>query len=309
MGFWKTARRLNNIFILGYWSVTMPKQCSVPIQPVRDRIVQTTMKGIKPKNILVIDEFKRNNVSLDLDSRGELAHGFMTSKIIEDGLPNANVYKKDIGNPFLESDNYIKDSIAEPILKDMRAGKRYDAANISLGVEVGFDDLSEMLGEEITSKNIASKKRKVKDYLLNNPDKTVKRQLLVFKCKSKDIMPLVDCMDSLSSKGTKVFVSAGNDGKNKFNLLSLIDNSITVGALDKKGGKTYYTEDHSLVKRWAKGNIPLKKTDNGYQIQFDKSTKDIEKSQTTGFWHATLKNDIEGTSFSAPRALVEELNK
>ena len=194
----------------------------------------------------------------------------------------------------------MKDSIAEPILKDMRAGKHYDAANMSIGVEVG---------EEITAKNISSKKRKVKDYLLNNPDETVQTKLFVFKCKARDIMPIVDCMDSLSSKGTKVFVSAGNDGKNKFNLLSLIDNSITVCALDKKGGKTYYTEDHSLVKRWAKGNIPLKKTDNGYQIQFDNSTKDIEKSQTTGFWHATLMDDIEGTSFSAPRALAEELIK
>lgn len=50
-------------------------------------------------------------------------------------------------------------------------------------------------------------------------------------------------------------------------------------------------------------------TDYGYQIQLDKSTKDIEESKATGFWHATFMNNIEGTSVSAPRALVKELNK
>ena len=304
----KVTKCLGKIFdytLYGYIALTLPKKCTVPVQHYQDRIIHQTVKTIKPKNILVIDEFRKNGVKIDLDNIGDIPHGFVTSRIIEDGLPNANVYKKNIKNPFFENNNYIKDSIAKPILKEMRAGKRYDAVNLSLGFDINFDRLSKLMGEEITPENIASKRRKVKDFLLKNPEAVADKRVFVFKLRSKEVMPLIDCMDSLSAKGTKVYVSAGNSGKNTLNLLSLIDNSVSVGAL-KDGEKSVVSGNNSLITRWADAIIPVKKTDYGYQINFDKSTKDIEKHNSTGFWHATY-GSIGGTSFSAPRALVEDM--
>ena len=119
-------------------------------------------------------------------------------------------------------------------------------------------------------------------------------------------MGFVDCMDSLSARGTKVYVGAGNGGKEVFNVLSLIDNSITVGAVDSVGEKTYYTCDNSLVNRWEKGALPFKKTENGYQIKFDKSIKNIDKKNTTSFWHHSPIRNLQGTSYACPRAIVAD---
>ena len=302
----KYLGKIVNWSLYGYIALTLPKKCAVPIQHYQDRVIYQAEKKITPKKILVIDEFCKNSVKIDMDNIGDISHGFITSRIIEDGLPNANVYKKNIKNPFFENNNYIKDSIAEPILKEMKAGKKYDAVNLSIGFDADFDDLSKMVGEEITPENIASKKRKVKDFLLNNHEKVVDKRLLFFGLKSKEVIPMIDCMDSLSAKGTKVYVSAGNSFENTLNLLSLIDNSVSVGALDEYGEKELFSGNNSLVKRWIKGFIPVKKTDYGYQIIFDKSKKDIEEHNSTGFWHLT-DGSLRGTSYSAPRALVEDM--
>lgn len=302
----KLGKVIRRTFLCGALAVSAPKHCSVPIQPMQDRIVSAkSIKDTSVKDILVLDCFKDNNISIDIDNRGDISHGYLTSKIIEDGLPNANVYKKSIPDILIGQYEHIKDSITTPLFKEMRAGKKYDAVNLSIGKEMTFEDMSEMVGEEITPKNIASKKRKIKNFLINNPDYTVATDYLFFKTKAKEITEFINCMDSLSARGTKIYVSAGNGGKESFNLLSLIDNSITVGALDKDGKKAYYSTDHSLVKKWENGIIPLKKTKYGYQLKFDNSTKDIKEHQTTGFWHACIGNK-KGTSYSCPRAIVED---
>ncbi len=301
----KIGKVLRRTFIYGTLVVTAPKHCSVPLQPMEDRIVSQVSKGKPAKDILVIDCFKDNNIDIDIDMKGDIPHGYLTSKIIEDGLPNANVYKKSIPDVFIGQYEHIKDSVTTPLFKEMRAGKKYDAVNLSLGKEMTFEDMSDMVGEEITPKNVASKRRKIKNFLINNPDYTVATDYFFLKTKAKEITEIINCMDSLSARGTKIYVAAGNSGKENFNLLSLIDNSITVGALDKNGKKAYYSTDHSLVKKWKKGIIPLKKTANGYKLKFDNSTKDIKEDETTGFWHVSIENK-RGTSYSCPRAIVDD---
>jgi hypothetical protein len=63
---------------------------------MRNRIVAKATDTIKHKDILVIDGFKNNIVRVDKDCFGDIPHGKVTAGIIEQGLPNANVYKRNI---------------------------------------------------------------------------------------------------------------------------------------------------------------------------------------------------------------------
>lgn len=280
-----------------------------PKQPIKivDRIVADSFAKENPKNILVIDDFHEENVNVDLDFFPDAPHGYITSKIIENGLPDSNVKKIDIpmGNGFYEKSK-DKHAIFGPIFDDIKEGKNYDAVNLSIGVPMPFEEFSKQTGIQVDKESLKSKVREIKDYLIKNPNKSLynKTQDSV---KIGSVVNFIDDLDSISSKGAKIYVAAGNSGKENFNMISLIDNSVSVGAVDYMGGKAVYSADNSLVTRWVNDVLQVKNTDKGYNFTGGDGT-DIEYEYTTSLFRLPGFS-LQGTSYSAPKALVEDMKK
>ncbi len=66
-----------------------------------------------------------------------------------------------------------------------------------------------------------------------------------------------------------VFVGAGNSGEEYFNELSLVPDTITVGALTPTNKPTPYTAQHGLVQRYALGDYTVRRVAEGYDINGD----------------------------------------
>ncbi len=153
------------------------KACSPAIKnakeaiPVVDRIVARTevadtFQRVRPKTVGVIDFFSNDHININLDFTPDVSHGFVTSRIIEEGLPEANVKKFDVLNGADEDDNDLlyhnMDSILKKIRQDIKNGTKYHAINISLGEEIKFSSLNKQLGTNFSKENIKDKAKELK---------------------------------------------------------------------------------------------------------------------------------------------------
>lgn len=276
-----------------------------PKSGIENSIAKDTFQHEAPKNILVLDHFSEPDISVDIDLVSDITHGEVVSKIIEKGLPNANVEKMHVPSDAIQSDfNKLGQNLTQ-IFHDTKQGtKKYDAINISLGIEMTFDEAKKRFGIILTPENIASKARELKDSLLA---KRTERKCYDDKMYSNAIN-VIDDLDSISSTGTKVYVAAGNSMNEKINLFSLIDNSVSVGALTPNNTKSFYTADNSLVNRWENGTLNMKKL-NGGITWTDDNTPDIEKKHISNIFQKASVFPIVGTSFASPRAIVKDLKE
>ncbi len=296
-------RRIALCGAFGSMALTAPVR-HVPVRPIENRIVAAVSDTVKPLNILVIDGFKKNHVRIDIDATPDIPHGVLVSKIIETGLPNANVYKKSVtvGEDIKKS----TDSIVGELFKEIREGKTYDAVNCSTGNEITFPDLSAAMGTVINAENIAKNAKMVKDFLRNCPDEILNKYNSAQNIKSS--MEYVNLLDSLSARGTKVYVSGGNNGNYSLNLLSLVDNSICVSSLNNEGKKAFYSSSNSLVNRFEKDNIRIKKVNGGYVLDTGYGDVFVDRKNTTSLCHIPSLRKLRGTSFAPPKALVKDFN-
>ena len=137
-------------------------------QPVQyaDCIVDTVSFAKKPaKNILVADNFKTSLIDINGDFLSDVSHGFVTSTIIEQGLPNAKVVKCNIFPSSSIDKCFVVqslDKLFSSVLKNMDEGKNFDAINLSIGFAVKYQDLSKEVGNKLNSENIASYAKKSK---------------------------------------------------------------------------------------------------------------------------------------------------
>ena len=276
-------------------------------QPVQyaDCIVDTVSFAKKPaKNILVADNFKTSLIDINGDFLSDVSHGFVTSTIIEQGLPNAKVVKCNIF-PSSSIDRCFVvqslDKLFSSVLKNMDEGKNFDAINLSIGFAVKYQDLSKEVGNKLNSENIASYAKKVKEVLQNKNEQ--------FKIKSlpiKAIMGVIDKMDKISARGTKIYIAAGNSSDATLNLLTLADDVEIVGAVSKKGKFVVYSDRNTLVKRFENGDVYSKVVDGGFDIT-DDGKLDVKKEETTALFNiVTPFAKLDGTSFATPRALVKD---
>ena len=134
---------------------------------VVDRIVNNTgvvQKNIK--NIWVIDNFEYAGVDLNCDLLADVSHGFVTSTIIEKGLPLANVFKKNIfQKPSNDSVAKRLDMVLDSALKKIKKGEKIDAINLSIGFDVPYESLSSEVGKKLTPENIKEHSKSIKSFM------------------------------------------------------------------------------------------------------------------------------------------------
>ena len=292
-----------------------------PTYKMQDRIVPKTENILpnQPVNhkILVVDCFESPDICINDDEAPDIPHGEVVSKILENNLPNADIYKRSIVPPrWRQIAEDILRAIDIPIPKSnftnnldtlftgiLKRNEVFDAINMSLGAEFRYDDLSEIVGFDVNPENYKEQKDRVRDSLATSDYATDNYAL-------KDVAKVLDKMDSITAKGTRFYISAGNDGSDALNLLALANDIECVGSRREDGRKKPYTERHNLVTRYEKDEIPIEKTEDGFDITGDGET-DFTFKQMSFPITATKEpreGNIHGTSFATPLALVKDIN-
>lgn len=250
-------------------------------------------KNISPK-IAVIDEYKRRVVRVDWDKKPDMIHGEAVETFIRAGLPNADITRFDT--------NLDEVSVKRALDEILNSEQQYDAINLSKSSDIKIDDLSSLIGYKVTAKSLKQDKDIIKERFFASPYK-----------EAQDIKAIIKKMELLASKGVKIYVSAGNKGKDYLNLYTLANNVNVIGATNKYGvTKAPFSCDNSLITRWSKGVFNINKIkdstgNSGFDINED-GRADISFNDTT----AKLKipeHYVFGTSFAAPNALVRDFEK
>lgn len=259
---------------------------------------QKTVK--QPKNIALIDDFTNNSVFIDDDFLPDATHGEVVTRFIREGLPNAKIEPFDIGDGENRPSRAIK--ALDKMLADMDKGVKYDALNFSFGYGFDFGMLSASIRQIITPANIKKHKEEVKNWL--NTAQVCKKEA--------EVRDIIVKLEKLSSKGVKVYVSAGNKGKikpNSFNMFSLASGVKSVGALDEHRKKSKLSVDDSLITNWETGVFKIRKMrDKKGKLGFDYTgdgTVDIYVESTTSQKKKPQKF-LSGTSFAAPKILTKD---
>lgn len=256
--------------------------------------------GAQPKRIAVIDDFTNNSVFIDDDFLPDIPHGAVVARFIREGLPNAKIEPFDISN---DKNRSSGTKIAlDKILTDIDKGVKYDALNLSSGYGFDFGMLSASLRKIITPVNIKEHKEEVKNWF-NAAD--------VGK-KEADVRDIIAKLEKLSSRGVKIYVSAGNNENshpNDFNMFTLANGVKSVGALDSHRRKSKLSVKDSLITNWETGVFKIRKMrDKNGQMGFDYTgdgTVDIYIEQTTS-QKKKPQDFLAGTSFAAPKVLVKD---
>lgn len=279
-------------------------------QPIKfvDNIVDTVSFVKKPiKNILVVDNFKSDVVDINGDFLSDVSHGFVTSSIIEKGLPNAKVVKCNIFPKSSVNRLFVVESLDKlfsSVLKKMDEGEKFDAINLSIGFSTRYEFLSNKIGISLNPENIIHYAKDVRKVLDESDSNTKIKRIPV-----KNIVRLLDKMDKITEKGTKIYVAAGNSSDKSLNLLTLANNVVSVGGTNKKGRFVVYSDRNSLVNRFENGEVCSKSVEGGFDFTGD-GKFDVKKEETTALFNfATIFAKFEGTSFATPRAIVKDFSK
>ena len=268
--------------------------------PLFEKHFNNDIKELPDKNILVLDNFSEKVIEINDDDTCDITHGELISKIIETGLPGYNVERK---GTYISSVGGSFDR--ERLFNNILNGKKYKAANVSIGAEISFDELSERTGINVTSENIALKAREIKTYLKEHPDKYLKNGNSFLPAEMGGVANFIDVLDSLSAMGTKIYVSTCNEGPRYLNLVSLVDGAIVVGAADSTGTK-YYSSENTLVKKHYADTVKITKTKDGYSIDNGKTTAFMNTQVSKGS-NKPYAYTHQGASFATPRVLITDL--
>lgn len=251
----------------------------------------------KNKDIAIVDDFKIKDICIDFDFTPDISHGEMVKRIIQEGLPQANIDSFQI----TKSNGATYTPALKLIVDKIQKGHKYDALNLSMSTPVDFTYLSKKVGKQITPDNVLQNRDNIKKWIYNEKDDKTVIQL----------RETLEQLDKISDRGVQIYVAAGNEGKNKFNLLSLAKNTKIVGSIDSKGQKTNFTEDNSFVKNWDLGIFPIKRAyDSKGKLGFDYTgdgSVDIYAEKTTSWLKFGSFSNIKGTSISCPRKLTKDL--
>jgi len=249
------------------------------------------------KDIAIVDDFKTKDICIDFDSTPDVSHGEVIKRFIQEGLPQANIDTFQI----TKSNGATYAPALKSVLDKIQKGHKYDALNLSMSAPVDFTYLSKKVGKQITPDNVVQNADNIKKWINSEKnDKTVIQ-----------LKEALEQLDKISAGGVQIYVAAGNEGKNKFNLLNLAKNAKVVGSVNSKGQKTNFTEDNSFVKNWDLGIFPIKRAYNskgklGFDYTGDGSV-DIYAEKTTSWLKFGSFSNIEGTSLSCPRKLAKDL--
>lgn len=250
-----------------------------------------------PKTFAIIDNFKVKKVDLDTDEIPDVSHGEVVEKMLLTQQPDAKIIRYDVTDKKDSDSQDIKKvyEALDDVAKKIDSGEKIDGVNLSAANENDFKGINEWLDKKVTKDNISENEGELRD-IYN----------MVLGKKNP-----VTGIEKVTSRGTPVYIPAGNGRAENYNMTGVAKGVTQVGATNDKGEKEEYSGDNSDVKTWAQGtyrvtNMAKKGKIYGYDYTGDgKMDFPADKASTKGNIRKmkTFYHEIKGTSFASPTAL------
>jgi hypothetical protein len=213
-----------------------------PIPP--DWIRSTFKRDPAKPTAVFLDDFRE---STDIKVRGEVgySHGELSSRIAE--ANGFNVDRLQIGlvkRGFMDLPGGLK-QINDSVDSGKVQLKPGDVVNISLGVDVKFDQVSKMLGIQITPENIREKRDeifKIARQKLDDKQGTPNERGLM-----KQMIDCTEQIQKLQERGITVVAAGGNKGPDHLNF-ALIAANKQYAATTPDGKIAAYSANNSLTE-------------------------------------------------------------
>lgn len=212
---------------------------------------------IEPKTVLIIDKFKEpayyiRDGNFRIQQTPHIPHGQMVARYAFVNNPFANYIYADI------QEEYDKDGNIRCALKKLTEKyKNADEINFSWADIYPNEFYKYFANKNFSSYNeIASKI--AKSFEDNDEVKSVFADI-------EDTAEIVDLVNTLANQGTKIFVSAGNGGKESFNIVLLAKNVEGVGSLDENGQISEFCSSRKggLTRHFEQGEYIMKAVKDG----------------------------------------------
>lgn len=199
---------------------------------------------------IVLDDFN-SATEVEFKNGEGLSHGELSSRIAE--LNGFNVDRIQIGSlkrgfkdlpGGLEQINTAIDS-GQIQLTDK------NVVNVSLGVNLSFDEAGKMLGMELTPENLKSKREdiyKAAQDKLDSPDSDASTRGYL-----KQMLECTEQIHKLQERGIEVVAAGGNDGPDQFNF-AMIAADKHYGATTRDGDVAHYSANNSMTE-FGRGDV------------------------------------------------------
>ncbi|MBI1858078.1 MAG: hypothetical protein HYR97_03075 [Candidatus Melainabacteria bacterium] len=234
-------------------------------------------------SVYVIDDFNKKVVDIDGDSVGCLSHGETVCKIISGVCPESNITTVEIDG--FGDLGKVRDGLKD-ILCKVQGGEQIDAINISLGVSLSLEEISEYI-PGLTEETLLDNRGNIIDWLKGFYDQrdAIEDKIANFKIvHSRDYSDLkklvtqkhhsdtyetIKVLEQLSGEGVLIYIAGGNEGLARIgnytpiNPLNLAQGVKNVGAINSNGETTNFSNDSPLITDWARGTFHVQQVLGG----------------------------------------------
>jgi len=234
-------------------------------------------------SVYVIDDFNNKVVDIDGDGVGCLSHGETVCKIISGVCPESNITR--IGIDGFGELSKVRDGL-KGILGEVQAGEQVDAINISLGVSLSLEEISEKISG-LTEETLLDNRENIVSWLKGFYDQkdTIEAKIANFKtARSRDFNDLrklvtqkqhsetyeiIKIIEELASKGISIYIAGGNEGLARvgsytpINPLNLAYGVKNIGAKNSSGETANFSNDSPLITDWARGTFHVQQVIGG----------------------------------------------
>lgn len=261
----------------------------------------------------VVDDFKNKSVDVDGDGVSDISHGEYITSLMKAENPNIQVDSYDV------SDDHNDSKLASAY--DQIALNNYAAVNMSLSKPYSAEVFNNDGIKDVNQSNFANKK----DEIYNT-----------YKNGIPELNNVFSSMEKVTANGTPIYVAAGNDGSDTYNLFSTVPGVTSVGAsvsadddvnlqtsnyqiapkgITAEGNQILgYSAMNSAISIYGKGSFKSEAVEDkngnvlGYDINGDGKV-DISNDKVSSGGTAKPKNNyIFGTSFASPTTMLDETN-
>lgn len=223
--------------------------------------------------VAIVDTFVSGSVpaaiDADGDGRPDVEHGDVIGALY--AAARFPVHRVDLkGERNIPHVAEVFDGLAS----DITSGRlRVSAVNLSHVVEVTWTGLNAdlALAEPVTAENVLSRRAELTEAVSRMMDRN----------DSPGFRNLSKAIGRLTALGVPVFVAAGNHTPEKLNVLGFLPGVVSVGALDRRGGKAAFSGDSTLVEVWATGEHVFRRVEGGVDVDGD-GLRDIPASLLSG---------------------------
>ena len=233
---------------------------------------------IKPKKVIVLDNFLRANVPLTFDNQQQIPHGEVVKKIIQRSNPFNDYEFIDVnaGEGKLNPSNAM-----EQLLQRVEAGEKIDAISCSFAQELSEEALEKLFNIKLKNKPMVEQKEILQAAANSHPG-------------FREFQNIYKTIEQLHNHGVKIFIGAGNANKivngkieNAINLDLFAKGPQGVGALDNENKIAGYSASRKSIftPHYENGDLLIEYRPGGFNIAggagidvpYSKQVKDLYK--------------------------------